>query len=97
MLSDPSDQPTKMPPDFDPAWRLARAKNDSNRAGVFGIIDVDRQEAPFVIVSIEQRQLLMTMNGIAGLIDIKSDGVRRAFVASSPLVNQSLGKAYRIA
>jgi hypothetical protein len=66
MLSDTPDQPAKMASDLDPARCLARTKDDGDRAGTFGVIDVDRQKTPLVIVSIEQRQLLLAMNDVAG-------------------------------
>jgi len=37
------------------------------------------------------------MNDINALVDIESDGIRQAFVARTPLIDQRVGKAYRIA
>jgi hypothetical protein len=35
---------------------------------------VDRQKAAFVIMSVEQRELLMAVDDIAGIIDVERDG-----------------------
>jgi hypothetical protein len=38
------------------------------------VIDVDRQEAAFVIMSVEQRELLLAVDDIAGVVDVQGDG-----------------------
>ena len=48
---------------------------------------MDRQEAPFVIVRIEQRQLLMAVHGVCGIVDIEGDRLGRAPVALAPQVH----------
>ena len=48
-------------------------------AGV-GVVDMDRQEAPLIVMGIEHRQLLMAMHGVGGVVDIERDrlvGARR--------------------
>jgi hypothetical protein len=40
------------------------------------VVDVDRQEAVFVIMSVKQRELLMAVDDIAGIIDVERDGCR---------------------
>ena len=66
MLSDTSGQPAEMASDLDPARRLAGTQDHGDRAGAFGVIDVDRQETPFIVISVEQGELLAAMNDVAG-------------------------------
>jgi len=42
---------------------------------------VDRQEAAFVIMSVEQRELLMAVDDIAGIVNVERDGCGLARVA----------------
>ena len=44
---------------------------------------MDRKEAALIIMRIEQRQLLMTVRDIAGIIDIERDGLRRRGVTGA--------------
>jgi hypothetical protein len=37
---------------------------------------VDRQEAALVIMSVEQRELLMAVDDIASIVDVERDGCR---------------------
>ena len=39
---------------------------------------VDRQEAPLIVMGIEHRQLLMAMHGVGGVVDIERDRLGRA-------------------
>ena len=58
-------------------------------AGV-GIVDMDRHEAAFVMMGVEQRQLLMAVHGIGGVIDIEGNGLWRVLVALTPQVHHCL-------
>jgi len=49
---------------------------------------MDRKEAALVIMRIEQRQLLMTMRDIAGIIDIERDGLRRRGVTGAIKIDE---------
>jgi hypothetical protein len=44
---------------------------------------VDRQEAAFVVVRVEQRKLLMAVHDIDGVIDVQRDSDRRAWVTGA--------------
>jgi hypothetical protein len=44
---------------------------------------MDRQEAAFVVVRVEQRHLLMAMHDIDGVVDIQGDGGGRMGVAGA--------------
>ena len=54
------------------------------------IVDMNRHEATFVIMGIEQRQLLMAMHGIGSVIDIEGNGLGWAPVAFTPQVHHGL-------
>ena len=40
-----------------------------------GVVDMDRQEAPLVVVRVEQRQLLVAMHDVHGVVDVQGDGL----------------------
>jgi hypothetical protein len=44
---------------LDAGGRLARSEHNGDGTAVFGVVDMDRQITALVIMSIEQRQLLM--------------------------------------
>ena len=48
-------------------------------------------------MSIEQRELLMAVDDIAGIVDVERDGCRLARVAIHPCVDQSVGQADHVA
>ena len=96
MLSDASGQPAEMAADLDPTWRLARAKDDRDWAGAFGVIDVNGQETPLIVISVEQRELLRAMNDVASVVDIENDRIRFLLVAGDPLVDESVGQPHDI-
>ena len=58
---------------------------------------MDRQEAAFVIVSVEQRELLMAVDDIAGVVDVERDGCGLARITIHPCVDQSVGQADHVA
>ena len=54
------------------------------------VIYMDRQEAPFVIMRIEQRQLLVAMHGVGGVVDIKRDRLWCTLITLAPQVHQGM-------
>ena len=50
---------------------------------------MDRQEAAFVVMSVEQRQLLMAMHDIGGVVEIEGDRLRWAGVTLAPQVHHA--------
>ena len=54
---------------------------------------MDRQKAALVVVRIEQRELLMAVRHIAGVVNIENDAGRRAFVRRHPLIDERVGQA----
>src|SRR4051812_8514648 len=61
--------------------RLARAQDHRHRLAACRFVDVDRQKAAFIVMSVEQRKLLMAMHRVAGIIYNKRDRGRWAPVA----------------
>src|SRR5262249_60438890 len=61
--------------------RLARAKDHCHRLAACRFIEVNRQKAALVIMSVEQRKLLMAMHLVAGIIYVERDRRWRAPVA----------------
>jgi hypothetical protein len=61
-------------------------------AGI-GVIDMDRQEASLIVMSVEQRQLLVTVNGIGGVVDVEGDRPGWMAVAPAPQIHHGAGHA----
>ena len=81
---------------LNPAWRFAGTQDHSDRSGAFGVVDVDRQEAPLIVISVEQRELLAAMNDVTGIVDIENNCIRFFSVAGAPLVDESVGQPHNI-
>ncbi len=58
--------------DLDARRRLARAHENRHRLSALNMVDVHRQEAAGVVVGVEQRQLLVAVNPVAGVVDVSS-------------------------
>jgi hypothetical protein len=54
-----------------------------------GVIHMDGQEATFVVMSVEQRQLLVAMDCVRRIVDIEDDGLRGFPMASAPQIHHS--------
>ena len=61
---------------LDAGRRLARPQHERDGTAAFGVIDMDRQKAALVIMGVEQRQLLVAVHDIAGVVDIENEGHR---------------------
>ena len=82
---------------LDARWRLAGPQDDRDGPALLGVVDVDRQEAAFVVMGVEQRELLMAVDDVAGVVDVERDRGRRIRVARHPLVDQRVGQADHVA
>jgi hypothetical protein len=49
-----TDEAAQMGTNFEAARHLTRAQNDRNRPAALGIVDMDRQKAVLVVMSVEQ-------------------------------------------
>ena len=56
-----------------------------------GIVYMDREKAPLIIMGVEQRQGLVAMRGIGRIVDVQGNGARRALMAPAPQIHQSVG------
>jgi hypothetical protein len=90
-------QAAQMGAHLDAARRLAGPQDDRHGPALLRVVDVDRQEAALVIMSVEQRELLVAVDDIAGIIDVERDGCRLARVAIHPCVDQSVGQSDHVA
>ena len=74
-----------------PSGVFSRAQDGQHAMAGVGVIDMDRQEAALTVMRIEQRQLLMAMQGDCGVVDIEGDRLGRICSHfESGLDNQSL-------
>jgi hypothetical protein len=62
--------------DLDAIGRLARTQEDRNRLAGRRLIYMDGQEAPAVVMRVEQRELLTAMHLVLGVVDIEHDALR---------------------
>ena len=72
----------------DPRGRLARAQENRHRLAALDMVDMDRQEAPGIVVGVEQRHLLAAVHRIAGIVDVEGDRRRRGGEAAAEDVDQ---------
>ena len=79
------------------ARRLAGPQHDRHGPALVRVVDVDRQKAALVIMSVEQRELLMAVDDIAGIVDVERDDSRLARVAIHPCIDQSVGQSDHVA
>ena len=79
-----------------PRRRLAGAQHDRDGTASLGVVDMDRQEAALVVMGVEQRELLMAVHDIAGVVDVERDGRGLAFVGGHPLIDERIGQPDRV-
>ena len=65
VAADTADQMPDEGADLDAGRRLSRAQENRHRLAA----DVDGEEAAGVVVGVEQRELLVAVHGIAGVVD----------------------------
>ena len=73
---------------LDPGRRLAGAQEKRHRPAALDMVNVDREEAPRVVEAVEQRQLLMAVHRVAGLVDVERDRRRRGIEGTAEDVDQ---------
>ena len=61
--------------------RLAGAQDDRDRPARRRVVDVDRQETAFVVMRVEQRELLMAVNHVHRVVDVERHGCGRHGIA----------------
>ena len=95
-LADMPRQPAQMSANLDAGRRLAGTQHDGDGPASVGVVDMDRQEAALVVVGVEQRELLMPMHDVTGVVDVEGDGRGLAFIGVHPLVDQRIAQPDRI-
>ena len=75
-------------PDLGARRRLAGAQENRHRLAALDVVDVDRQEAAGVVVGMEQRQLLVAVHRIAGIVDVERDRRGRGGEAAAEEIDQ---------
>lgn len=88
VTADRPDEPAQMAPDLAAGRRLARPEDHRDGTARSGVVDVDGEETAFVVVGVEQRELLLAMHNVAGVVDVQGDGIRRHGVAGAVHVDQ---------
>jgi hypothetical protein len=79
-----ADAPDHVPQDerdLRPVRRLARAEDHGDRLARDCLIDVDRQEAPAIVVGVEERELLAAVDAVLGVVDVEHDAMRHLLEA----------------
>ena len=88
VAADRPDEPTQMAPHLATRGRLARAQDHRDGTAGGGVVDVDRQKAALSVMSVEQRQLLLAVHHITGVVDVESNGGWRHGVTGAVEVDQ---------
>ncbi len=94
--ADTADKVLQQGADLDPRGRLAGAQEDRHRPAALDMVDVHRQKAPGVVVGVEQRQLLVPVHRVAGVVDIERDRYRRRREGAAEEVDQGGRQAPRL-
>ena len=92
MAADRPHQATQKRPDLDALRPLRRAQDGGDKAAL-AIEDDDRLEAVFVVVGVEQAQLLAAMHRIEGVVDVEDDAPRDLAERAAVDVDQSPAQA----
>jgi hypothetical protein len=58
---------------LDAVRRLAGTQDNGDRSAALGVVDVDRQEAAFVVVGVEKRKLLISVHHVDRVVDVERD------------------------
>lgn len=74
---------------LDARRRLAGTRDHRDRAASLRVIDTDRQKAVLVVMGVKQRQLLMTVRHVAGVVDVERDRGRQLVVRRHSLIDPS--------
>ena len=86
--ADAADQVLEEGADLGARRRLSRTQENRHRLAALHMIDVDGQEAAPVVMGVEERQLLVAVHGIAGVVDIERDGGGRGWEGVAEDVDQ---------
>ncbi len=92
MAADATEQATKVAAQLDARWRLAGAQDHRDRARRSGVADMDRQEAAHVVMRVEERQLLLAVDGIDGIVDVEHDARRYGPIAGAVEIHELAGR-----
>ena len=90
--ADRADQAAQKRPDLDALRPLRRAQEGGDEAAL-GIEDDDRLEAVFVVVGVEQAQLLAAVHRVEGVVDVERDPPRHLAERAAVDVDQSPAQA----
>jgi hypothetical protein len=91
--ADAADQAAEQLANLHTRWRLAGPQDHDNRSPGRRIVDMDRQEAALIIMSVPLRQLLMAVHNVDRVIDIQHHGPGRLLVTPAPDIDQGIGEA----
>ena len=80
--------PPQMGAHLDTRRGLAGAQHDRDGTRALGVVDMDRQEAALVVMGVEERELLMPVHDIAGVVDVENDSRGFAFIGGQPLIDE---------
>ena len=69
--------------------RFAGTQNRRHAVTGLRVIYMDGKKAPFIVMSVEERHLLMAMHRVRGIIDIQRDGLGRPLVAFAPQLHHA--------
>jgi len=80
--------------DLHAAWTLGRAQHRGHEAPV-AVEHDDRLETVFVVMGVEQTQLLAAMHGVEGIVEVKHDPLGNAGVRRAIKIDQGFSHAQK--
>jgi hypothetical protein len=90
-------QAAQMRPYLNAARHLAGPQDHGDRPAALGVVHMDRQKAVFVIIGVEQRQLLTAMHHVDRVIDVQRDRARRTLVTAHPKIDKRIAQSDHLA
>ena len=76
--------------------RLAGAQENRHRLAALDMVDVHRQKAARGVMGVEQRQLLVAVNPVAGVVDVERDRRRRGREGAVEQIDQGGRQAHHL-
>ena len=81
--ADVAEQPPDMSCRLSTRWRLAGTQQHGDRSPGRGVIDMDRHETALTMMAVPERELLISVHDIAGIIYIQRHRRRRGRIAGA--------------
>lgn len=83
VATDMAHQTPDMPRRLLARWGLAGAQQHRHRPAGRGVVNMDRQKAALAMMAVPEQELLITLNDIAGVVDVQRLRFRSSGIANA--------------